>query len=275
MKSEEATDAVAEEGESEGRVWRIQAHARNSISCMKVDPINGSGVSCSWSLCEDVLIARCSRHRTTVLYGISILRHYNPGRYSHLMTRIFSSIISISPQMVKRLGWQIRMVVSAMRTLGIGRAGNDGDGLYKRKVALPNWEVSLSIVRPVAENAGNNLLALMPHLLVTAGNDQHLRIWDTRQLSSINPIAADIMIPPPSIKSEGANEDALNTRPTSSISSDRMEEYRSKAKGKGLLRASFQHGKSCSSAYWDPWGRRILSTSYDDKLRSACKASLS
>ena len=29
----------------EGRVWRVQAHARNSISSMKVDPVNGSGVS--------------------------------------------------------------------------------------------------------------------------------------------------------------------------------------------------------------------------------------
>lgn len=29
----------------EGRVWRVQAHAKNSISCMKVDPVNGSGVS--------------------------------------------------------------------------------------------------------------------------------------------------------------------------------------------------------------------------------------
>lgn len=38
----------AEEDENEyqeGRVWRVQAHAKNSISCMKVDPVNGSGVS--------------------------------------------------------------------------------------------------------------------------------------------------------------------------------------------------------------------------------------
>lgn len=38
----------AEENENEyqeGRVWRVQAHAKNSISCIKVDPVNGSGVS--------------------------------------------------------------------------------------------------------------------------------------------------------------------------------------------------------------------------------------
>jgi hypothetical protein len=34
-----------------------------------------------------------------------------------------------------------------------------------------------------------------------------------------------------------------------------------------LARAEYMHGKSCSSAYWDNWGSRLLTTSYDDKLR--------
>lgn len=50
---------------------------------------------------------------------------------------------------------------------------------------------------------------------------------------------------------------------------DAMEKYLNlpRNKGAGILRASWLHGKSCTSAYWDPWGRRILTTSYDDKLR--------
>jgi len=32
--------------------------------------------------------------------------------------------------------------------------------------------------------------------------------------------------------------------------------------------ASFEHGKACSSAYWDPSGKHLLSTSYDDYIRS-------
>ena len=60
----------------------------------------------------------------------------------------------------------------------------------------------------------------------------------------------------------------LNTYPTSNIGNEKISNYQSSAKGKGLLRAAYQHGKSCSAAYWDPWGRRILTTSYDDKLRS-------
>ena len=31
--------------EEQGRIWHVQAHARNSVTCMKVDPVNGSGVS--------------------------------------------------------------------------------------------------------------------------------------------------------------------------------------------------------------------------------------
>ena len=39
------------------------------------------------------------------------------------------------------------------------------------------------------------------------------------------------------------------------------------AKGKGALRGEYEHGKSASSAFWDPRGRQIVSTSYDDTLR--------
>lgn len=34
-----------DEDDTSGRVWRVQAHAKNSISCMKVDPVAGSSVS--------------------------------------------------------------------------------------------------------------------------------------------------------------------------------------------------------------------------------------
>ena len=37
--------------------------------------------------------------------------------------------------------------------------------------------------------------------------------------------------------------------------------------GKSVLRGEWRHDKSVSSAYWDPRGRAIVSTSYDDNLR--------
>lgn len=108
----------------------------------------------------------------------------------------------------------------------------------------------------------------MPHLIVTAGNDQHLRIWDTRHLSSLTPRTVDnLALPDPPADSKSDTAEHVNTQPTFSIPNDRIVSHMESNKGKGLLRASWQHGKSCSAAYWDPWGRRVLTTSYDDKLR--------
>jgi WD40 repeat protein len=104
----------------------------------------------------------------------------------------------------------------------------------------------------------------MPHLICTAGNDQHLRIWDVRHLSKLQPEASEELEAP---KTDEGEDKTISTHPTSSIAYERVSAYMEDKKGKGLLRASFQHGKSCSAAYWDPFGRRILTTSYDDKLR--------
>lgn len=122
-----------------------------------------------------------------------------------------------------------------------------------------------------------------------------LRIWDTRHLTVMTPRATETVAPPtppPSrskrhsaaneIKKEhGAEQEAtgdptagesdtaahINTQPESVIPYDKVQRVMESTKGKGLLRASWKHGKSCSAAYWDPWGRRVLTTSYDDKLR--------
>ena len=49
---------------------------------------------------------------------------------------------------------------------------------------------------------------------------------------------------------------------------DTIQSFLETKKGKGLLRGQYPHDKSVSAAYWDPAGRRVLSTSYDDHLRS-------
>jgi len=56
----------------------------------------------------------------------------------------------------------------------------------------------------------------MPHLVVTAGNDQHLRIWDVRHMSKIQPRAVDRLTPPPEVKGEGEDvKPHFDTHPTS------------------------------------------------------------
>lgn len=109
----------------------------------------------------------------------------------------------------------------------------------------------------------------MPHMICTAGNDQHVRIWDTRHLFSISSNAipvASLPTPPPTATEEPSLA-VDNTQPTLESDYHTVTSYLASPKGKHLMRAKWQHGKSCSSAYWDPWGRRILTTSYDDNLR--------
>ena len=78
------------------------------------------------------------------------------------------------------------------------------------------------------------------------------RIWDARKLQAMQRGSAS--------KGENPND----------FDQDVINEYIESPKGKGCLRAEWRHGKSVSAAYWDPRGRSIVSTSYDDLLRSSC-----
>ncbi|KAF9792217.1 WD40 repeat-like protein [Thelephora terrestris] len=88
-----------------------------------------------------------------------------------------------------------------------------------------------------------------PHFLLTASNSRSLRIWDTRNLAGLaggsKPSSSDI------VEYENAT----------------VEDFCKSANGSALLRAEWSHKKSVSSAYWDPRGRTIVSTSYDDTIR--------
>lgn len=72
------------------------------------------------------------------------------------------------------------------------------------------------------------------------------RIWDARKLQSMP------------VKGSGPWE----------INSDVIEEFGQTKKGKCTMRGEWKHGKSVTAGYWDPHGRRIVSTSYDDTIRS-------
>lgn len=97
------------------------------------------------------------------------------------------------------------------------------------------------------------------------------RIWDLRMLRNISRNLDDEdapITPPPS--SPGAPEDGNNsvgTDETLVFDSATVSEYTQSKRGEGCLRGEWRHDKSVSSAYWDPRGRSIVSTSYDDTLR--------
>ncbi|KAF8077901.1 WD40-repeat-containing domain protein [Lyophyllum atratum] len=90
-----------------------------------------------------------------------------------------------------------------------------------------------------------------PHFLLTASNDRSLKIWDARKLQQLD-----------------ANlSDAASGATGLEFGHDTITSFLETDSGKPCLRAEWRHTKSVSSAYWDPRGRSIVSTSYDDKLR--------
>ncbi|KAG6845324.1 hypothetical protein H0H87_010781 [Tephrocybe sp. NHM501043] len=90
-----------------------------------------------------------------------------------------------------------------------------------------------------------------PNFLLTASNNRLLKIWDSRKLAEI------------AIELSDADPEATGLE----YGTETVNQWLETQPGKGGLRAEWRHDKSVSSAYWDPRGRSIVSTSYDDKLR--------
>ena len=84
------------------------------------------------------------------------------------------------------------------------------------------------------------------------------RVWDVRNLTQIVAEVGD---------SSAALEQGQ--RETLDFYGETVAEFIGSEKGKSCLRGEFLHNKSATAAYWDPRGRQIVSTSYDDTLR--CK----
>ncbi|KAE9409689.1 WD40 repeat-like protein [Gymnopus androsaceus JB14] len=87
-----------------------------------------------------------------------------------------------------------------------------------------------------------------PNFLLTASNTRELRIWDSRKLHAM---VSDLSLDESTIE----------------FDSEVVTKYRESKKGAACLRGEWRHDKSVSSAYWDPRGRSIVSTSYDNSIR--------
>jgi len=96
-----------------------------------------------------------------------------------------------------------------------------------------------------------------PNFLLTASNSRFLKIWDTRKLQNI----------PVSLLGKDAISKDESGRQLYDFDSGTIEKHFESQNGKGGLRGEFKHDKSASSSYWDPRGRQIVSTSYDDRIR--------
>ncbi|KAL7418571.1 hypothetical protein Q5752_007029 [Cryptotrichosporon argae] len=233
-KEDEDGTGQGEEDDGEGRIWRVQAHARNSITCMRVDPADGAKLYTSSYDCSLRRLEFDSLKSTEV--------------FSFADEDMLITHFDLTPS--GQEAWV------ADKNGGISHIDFREGGERRRWVVQEEGRA--------AKLGGLSINPLMPHLICTAGNDQHVRIWDTRHLTKLAPTAADRLDVP---KRESDTAAHVETHPNSSIGNEAIAAHMAGSKGKGLMRAAYQHGKSCSAAYWDPWGRRILTTSYDDKLR--------
>lgn len=100
------------------------------------------------------------------------------------------------------------------------------------------------------------------------GTDERQRIWDIRKLRVLAGESLDATL------STSATSSPLRKRKADSAkrsiveySHDVVTKFDDSEEGVGLLRGDYAHDKSCSSAYWDPRGRQVVSTSYDNNIR--------
>ncbi|KAK7693661.1 hypothetical protein QCA50_003230 [Cerrena zonata] len=81
------------------------------------------------------------------------------------------------------------------------------------------------------------------YFVLTASNSRVLKIWDARKLA------------------------VIETVDPTDVDGEAVDNFLGSDEGQTCMRGEWRHGKSVSSAFWDPRGRGIVSTSYDDKIR--------
>lgn len=67
---------------------------------------------------------------------------------------------------------------------------------------------------------------------------------------------------------QGDDEDEDVKHPVFEADYDVVQQFIKSNSGRGSILARYEHGQSASSAYWDPSGRHVVSTSYDNHIRS-------
>lgn len=115
-------------------------------------------------------------------------------------------------------------------------ASDNAGGVTRQDLRAPTsagqrWKVSESKAGCISLNPANE------NYFATAHLNRDVRIWDARKMRAI----------------------------TDWQDADYHQVYANASM------ADYEHGHACSSAYWDPSGRHLLTSSYDDRLRSECR----
>ncbi|KAF7304928.1 DNA damage-binding protein CMR1 [Mycena kentingensis (nom. inval.)] len=224
---------VAPVNGSEGKSWNLQLHwpatSKSSISCVKIDPTNSHNIYTS--------AYDCTIRATSFPAGVS--------REVFATDDVLISSLDVAPNGTDM--W-----------VADGMGGVWHRDLRQDKTVAVRYGLSDQKIGCVSVNSSR------PHFLVTSSNSRSLKIWDVRKLQNV--LNGDTPpTPPPS--SPGGPFLAPVSTANLEAEFDTVVQYAASKKGKGALRADWRHDKSVSSAYWDPRGRYVVSTSYDDTLR--------
>lgn len=119
------------------------------------------------------------------------------------------------------------------RRLFSGTVSDNGGGVTHQDLRQPTstakrWKVAESKAGCISLNPANENYFATSHL------NRDVRIWDVRMLRAVDSLTA------------GADHETVYDKACTAV---------------------YEHGRACSSAYFDPSGRHLLSTSYDNYVR--------
>ncbi|KAH9901093.1 WD40 repeat-like protein [Cubamyces lactineus] len=236
--ADEDGDVAPDPDAEGGKYWRLQMHwpatSKSSISSIKFDPIDAFSVFTS--------AYDCSIRNLSLTSGMSTEVYATDGV---LLTSIDLPPHGHEMWISDALGGVTHMDLRAHRS-------------HAKRYELSTQKIGSVSVNPTR-----------PYFLVTASNSRELKIWDTRMLETLSSrsLRSAPNSPSPSSRaSSKAKDNSVMTLPNE-VDSEIIEKLLATKKGQSTVRAGWIHGKSVSSAYWDPRGRSIVSTSYDDTIR--------
>ncbi|CDO72873.1 hypothetical protein BN946_scf185002.g58 [Trametes cinnabarina] len=220
-----------------GKYWRLQMHwpatSRSSISSIKFDPIDSFSVYTS--------AYDCTVRNLSLTSGIATEVFATDGM---LLTSIDMPPHGHEMWISDALGGVTHMDLRTHRS-------------HARRYELSDQKIGTVSVNPTR-----------PYFLVTASNSRDMRVWDARMFDSLSSRSLrSAPNSPPTSRPSSKVKDPAGATISNEVDYETIEKLLATKKGQTTARASWAHNKSVTSAYWDPRGRSILSTSYDDNLR--------
>ena len=228
-----------------------QVHGKNSLSCMKVSPSDGRKLYTSSYDCT----IRCldlENQQSNEVFSIRdsdyLISNFDTTPDGHEVRNPVSHP-RVSRARCKSCADRLSLSLSAASQIwATDKRGGLSHCDLREGGSRRRYEVGEG-----KKLGGVSVNPAQPWLVCTAGNDQHVRIWDVRHLSKIEPSSQDNYLSDPEddVKLE-PGEPIVETWPTTNLTSEDVSDYTATKAGKGLVQGNFQHGKSCSSAVWDP-----------------------